>query len=70
MPVECERLMGLPDHYTRVPYRGRLATDTPRYKAIGNAMAVPCMAWLARRLQHALRAPEIPSSPFCAGPIP
>jgi DNA (cytosine-5)-methyltransferase 1 len=54
MPVECERLQGMPDHYTRVPYRGKPATDTPRYKAIGNSMAVPCLVWLGRRLQQAL----------------
>ncbi len=53
MPVECERLQGMPDHYTQVPYRGKLAADTPRYKAIGNSMAVPCVAWLGQRLtQH------------------
>jgi DNA (cytosine-5)-methyltransferase 1 len=54
MPVECERLQGLPDHYTRVPYRGHPAADTPRYRAIGNSMAVPCIAWLGRRLLSSL----------------
>jgi DNA (cytosine-5)-methyltransferase 1 len=43
MPVECERLMGLPDGYTLVPWRGKPAADAPRYRAIGNSMAVPCM---------------------------
>ncbi|WP_238897518.1 DNA cytosine methyltransferase [Achromobacter xylosoxidans] len=53
MPVECERLQGMPDDYTLIPYRGKPAFDAPRYKAIGNSMAVPCMAWLGRRLvQH------------------
>ncbi|MDR2788124.1 MAG: DNA cytosine methyltransferase [Candidatus Accumulibacter sp.] len=55
MPVECERLQGMPDEYTRIPWRGRPAADTPRYRAIGNSMAVPCMAWIGRRLQFALR---------------
>ncbi len=43
MPVECERLQGMPDDYTLVPYRGKPAADAPRYKAIGNSMAVPCV---------------------------
>lgn len=50
MPVECERLQGMPDDYTQVPYRGKPAADAPRYKAIGNSMAVPCVAWLGGRL--------------------
>ncbi len=50
MPVECERLQGMPDNYTLVPYRGKTAADAPRYKAIGNSMAVPCVAWLGQRL--------------------
>jgi DNA (cytosine-5)-methyltransferase 1 len=54
MPVECERLQGIPDDYTRIPWRGKPAADTPRYRVIGNSMAVPCMAWLGRRLQFAL----------------
>ncbi|MEP7247670.1 MAG: DNA cytosine methyltransferase, partial [Gammaproteobacteria bacterium] len=54
MPLECERLQGLPDHYTRVLYRGTPAADGPRYKAIGNSMAVPCVAWIGRRLLQVL----------------
>jgi DNA (cytosine-5)-methyltransferase 1 len=54
MPVECERLQGFPDHYTLVPYRGKPAADSPRYRVIGNAMAVPCIAWIGRRLRYAL----------------
>ncbi|HCT7642209.1 TPA: DNA cytosine methyltransferase [Morganella morganii] len=50
MPMECERLQGMPDNYTLIPYRGKPAADAPRYKAIGNSMAVPCMAWLGYRL--------------------
>lgn len=49
-PRECERLQGFPDDYTLVPNRGRAAADGPRYKAIGNSMAVPVMAWLGRRI--------------------
>jgi DNA (cytosine-5)-methyltransferase 1 len=42
-PRECERLQGFPDDYTLVEYRGKLAADGPRYKALGNSMAVPVM---------------------------
>src|SRR5690606_2044024 len=42
-PVECERLQGFPDNHTAVPHRGKPAADGPRYKAIGNSMAVPVM---------------------------
>ncbi|WP_425515953.1 DNA cytosine methyltransferase [Methylomagnum ishizawai] len=50
-PRECERLQGFPDDYTRVPYRGKPAADGPRYKALGNAMAVPVMRWIGERIQ-------------------
>lgn len=50
MPVECERLQGFPDGYTLIPYRGKVAKDGPRYRALGNSMAVPCMAWIGRRI--------------------
>ena len=50
-PTECERLQGFPDGWTQVPYRGKPASDGPRYKAIGNSMAVPVMAWIGRRIQ-------------------
>lgn len=50
-PVECERLQGFPDNYTAIPYRGKPAADGPRYKALGNSMAVPCMFWIGQRIQ-------------------
>jgi DNA (cytosine-5)-methyltransferase 1 len=50
MPRECERLQGFPDDWTLVPYQGKLATDSPRYKAIGNSMAVPVMNWIGSRI--------------------
>ena len=53
-PRECERLQGFPDDWTKIPYRGKPADecpDTPRYKAIGNSMAVPVMRWLGRRIE-------------------
>lgn len=51
MPRECERLMGLPDDYTLIRYRGKPAADGPRYKALGNSMAVPVMAWIGHKIQ-------------------
>ena len=49
-PKECERLQGFPDGYTDVTYRKKPAADGPRYKALGNSMAVPVMAWIGRRI--------------------
>jgi DNA (cytosine-5)-methyltransferase 1 len=57
-PTECERLQGFPDGYTLVPYRGKPAADSPRYKALGNSMAVPCMAWIGRRIQDVDALPD------------
>jgi len=50
-PTECERLQGFPDDYTLIPYRGKPASDGPRYKALGNSMAVPVMRWIGKRIQ-------------------
>jgi DNA (cytosine-5)-methyltransferase 1 len=50
-PIECERLQGFPDNHTAIPHKGKPAADGPRYKAIGNSMAVPVMAWIGRRIQ-------------------
>ena len=49
-PRECERLQGFPDDYTLVPNRGKPAADGPRYKALGNSMAVPVMRWIGQRI--------------------
>lgn len=52
-PLECERLQGFPDGYTDVPYRKRNWTpDGPRYKALGNSMAVNAMEWLGLRIEY------------------
>lgn len=52
MPIECERLQGFPDNYTAIPYRdGKTASDSPRYKALGNAMPVNVMRWIGRRIE-------------------
>jgi DNA (cytosine-5)-methyltransferase 1 len=50
-PTECERLQGFPDDYTLIQYRGKDAADGPRYKAMGNSMAVPVMRWIGERIQ-------------------
>jgi len=50
-PRECERLQGFPDDYTLVPHRGKPMADGPRYKALGNSMAVPVMRWIGERIQ-------------------
>ncbi|MEN9936012.1 MAG: hypothetical protein RLZZ387_2591 [Chloroflexota bacterium] len=53
-PVECERLQGFPDGFTAIPWRKKNADqcpDGPRYKALGNSMAVPVMRWIGERIQ-------------------
>ena len=49
-PIEVERLQGFPDDYTNIPWRGKTAPDSRRYKAMGNSMAVPVMRWLGQRI--------------------
>jgi DNA (cytosine-5)-methyltransferase 1 len=50
-PVECERLQGFPDGYTNIPWRNKSESpDGPRYKALGNSMAVPVMRWIGERI--------------------
>jgi DNA (cytosine-5)-methyltransferase 1 len=51
-PVECERLQGFPDNYTDIPK----AADGPRYKALGNSMAVPVMTWIGKRIAREVAA--------------
>jgi DNA (cytosine-5)-methyltransferase 1 len=50
-PREIERCFGFPDDYTLVPHRGKPMADGPRYKALGNSMAVPVMRWIGERIQ-------------------
>jgi DNA (cytosine-5)-methyltransferase 1 len=49
-PRECERLQGFPDEWTAITYRGKPASDGPRYKSLGNSMAVNVMRWVGERL--------------------
>jgi len=56
-PRECERLQGFPDDYTAIPWRKKPSgecPDGPRYKALGNSMAVPVMRWIGRRVANEL----------------
>lgn len=53
-PTECERLQGFPDGFTQIPWRNKPAGDCPdgpRYKAMGNSMAVPVMRWIGERIE-------------------
>lgn len=50
-PVECARLQGFPDHYLDITYRNKPAADGPKYRALGNSMAVPVMRWIGERIQ-------------------
>lgn len=57
-PRECERLMGFPDDWTRIPWRGKQAEECPdshRYKACGNSMCVNVMRWIGMRIENVER---------------
>jgi hypothetical protein len=59
-PRECERLQGFPDDFTAIEYRKKPAADGPRYRALGNSMAVPVMRWIGERIKM---VDELRSSP-------
>ncbi|EBB3994355.1 Dam family site-specific DNA-(adenine-N6)-methyltransferase [Salmonella enterica] len=62
-PIECERLQGFADNHTLISWRGKNAADCPdgpRYKAIGNSMAVPVMRWIGKRIAAAIPAKQQP----------
>ena len=53
-PTECERLQGFPDGWTAIPWKGKPVSecpDGPRYRALGNSMAVNVMRWIGRRIE-------------------
>jgi DNA (cytosine-5)-methyltransferase 1 len=54
-PTECCRLQGFPDDHCDITFRKKPAADGPKYRALGNSMAVPCMAWLGYRIHLATR---------------
>ena len=51
LPLECEALQGFPRDHTAVKNRGKPAADGPRYKALGNSMAVPVVSWIMERMR-------------------
>ncbi len=53
-PLECERLQGFPDNWTNIPG----ASDTARYKAIGNSVAIPCVQFIMRRIKEVIGSTE------------
>lgn len=58
----CERLQGFPDGFTLISWKGKPAEqcpDGPRYKALGNSMAVPVMRWIGLRMHLALTTPAV-----------
>jgi len=55
MPVECERLQGFPDFHTDISNGNRPAADGPRYKALGNSMAVPVIRWIGERIEAQIK---------------
>ena len=59
-PEECESLQGFKRGYTKVPFRGKPAADGPRYKAIGNSMAVPVMAFIGKRIDLVEKTVDTP----------
>ena len=71
MPIECERLMGFPDNWTKVHWKRRALDKCPdghRYKAVGNSMAVPVMQYLGVLIAQALGHPVPPEEglwPVC-----
>lgn len=57
-PLECERLMGMPDNHTLVPFRGKPASDSVRYKAIGNSLNVADVRWLGEQIAKQIAIPS------------
>ena len=55
-PIECERLMGLPDNYTKYGEDGKIILDSARYKALGNAIALPCVEYIMAGIKEELTA--------------
>lgn len=51
MPIECERLQGVPDNFTLIKYRGKPAADGPRYKVLGNMQSINVMRWIGWRIK-------------------
>ena len=59
-PREWERLMGFPDDFTAINSRGKPATDSPRYHALGNSIAVPILTWIFQNIAHTFTVDPLP----------
>jgi len=57
-PTECHRLMGVPDDFLRIPYRGKPAADGPIYKALGNSQGANVMRWISRGIEMVDAIPD------------
>lgn len=66
-PIECERLQGLPDNWTATS-NGKPQADGPRYRQLGNCVAVPCVEWIARRIVRSPYTPRTPALVLPPGP--
>lgn len=64
-PTECERLQGFPDNYTQIMYRNKPACDAPRYRALGNSMAVPCMKWIGEGIEQVQQMLDVIAQERC-----
>jgi DNA (cytosine-5)-methyltransferase 1 len=67
-PEECEKLQGFEPGYTAIPWRGKPADqcpDGPRYKALGNSWAIPCVSWIGERIARQINSST--TSPHPAG---
>ena len=64
-PTECERLQGFPDNYTQITYRNKPACDAPRYRALGNSMAVPCMKWIGEGIEQVQQMLDVIAQERC-----
>lgn len=51
-PTECARLQGFPDDYLDITYRGKPASDGPKYKALGNSWAVPVVRYIGEQIKR------------------
>jgi DNA (cytosine-5)-methyltransferase 1 len=72
-PMECERLQGYPDHWTDIgdwvdskgkKHKGE--SDSPRYKALGNSIALPFWQWMAERMVRLIKNDEPEKEPTMA----
>jgi DNA (cytosine-5)-methyltransferase 1 len=57
-PIECERVQGFPDNYTKIPYNGKAldeCSDRLRYRALGNSWAVSVITWIGKRIKEEIK---------------